>query len=202
MGTGRRSILSLSGLAAAAIIALAVDARATVPPCGSATAPLCDGECPIGETCFDFGGTCGCIMTGMPCGTISGSPVCTGECPVGEACIDMAGTCVCSAAGPPPSCGGASTPACDGSCAIGQSCLDIGGGSCGCIASGIMCGFVMAAPACQGQCPPGTACLHGGGSACVCGMPPPVPLLSALGGSMLATLSAWLLVFGVRRRRE
>ena len=114
----------------------------------------------------------------------------------------MAGTCVCSAAGPPPACGGATTSACDGTCGIGQSCVDIGGGSCGCIASGLMCGFAMGAPACQGQCNPGTACLHIGGSVCMCGMPPPVPLLSALGSSVLAALSGLVLGLGARRRRR
>lgn len=198
----RRRFSSLSGLAiAAAIIALAAHAQATVPPCGSTSAPLCDGECAIGETCFDAGGTCVCITTGMACGTLLGAPICTGECAPGEACIDMAGTCVCSAAGPPPACGGASTSACDGSCGIGQSCVDIGGGSCGCIASGLMCGFAMGAPACQGQCAPGTACMDIAGT-CVCTMPPPVPLLSPLGGSVLAALAALLLGLPVRRRRD
>ncbi len=63
------------------------------PPCGDATAPLCDGHCPPGMMCIDLG-FCGCAPTGGPCGTI-GPPLCLGDCPPLMACVDMGGICMC-----------------------------------------------------------------------------------------------------------
>jgi hypothetical protein len=67
----------------------------TVPGCGGATVPLCDGRCPLGRMCVDFGGFCSCAGATGPCGTAAGPPLCYGECPPLSACVHMGGTCVC-----------------------------------------------------------------------------------------------------------
>jgi hypothetical protein len=66
------------------------------PPCGGAIAPLCDGHCPPGMMCVDFGGFCDCDFPAVPCGGAMGPPLCWGECPPLLACTDMFGSCVCT----------------------------------------------------------------------------------------------------------
>jgi hypothetical protein len=80
---------------------LAPGFRATVlaqtPPCGSATAPQCDGECPFREACEELAGlgVCYCLPRSEPCGVVKGPPECWGECPLGKACVDASGICEC-----------------------------------------------------------------------------------------------------------
>lgn len=75
-----------------------MDAGAQTPPCGSASAPMCDGECSAGLACVDnFGsGVCVCVpVSGQPCGVTRGAPECWGGCPPAQACVDAGGVCEC-----------------------------------------------------------------------------------------------------------
>ena len=75
-------------------------------PCGT-TAPVCNGECPVGEECLPIGGyplpNCGCLPAGS---TACGDGQCSGDCPVGQECnhiyFPTYDSCHC---GPPGSCG-------------------------------------------------------------------------------------------------
>lgn len=83
------------GLAAGLLLLVAsFDANAQTPPCGSATAPACDGACTAGTQCQLNLGICECVPTTTPCGGAT-APECYGECPPTDACVDVAGTCVC-----------------------------------------------------------------------------------------------------------
>lgn len=80
-------------------------------PCGE-TAPVCNGECPVGEECRATGGfvlnECRCLPTGStPCNHGNGpSGTCGGDCPAGEECNHIVypswDVCGC---GPPGPCG-------------------------------------------------------------------------------------------------
>jgi len=82
----------------------------TLPPCGSAQAPECNGDCTFtGGVCvFDsFLGFCRC-----------GNPTTTST--------------TTSTTTTLPVCGNAQAPACNGSCPIGEQCFDTGLGGCSC----------------------------------------------------------------------
>ncbi len=212
---GLLCVLSFFIVSLALVLTPAIDAGATVPLCGSTAAPLCDGECPPGDTCLDGGGTCVCATTGTPC-SIAGAPTCAGECAAGTACTDTGGSCACL---PGPLCGAATAPACNGECPPAAACVDVGG-SCACAAAGIACGFIAGAPSCWGQCALGTACFDISGI-CTCAMPstttststtttttttvttttlPQTPLVSPLGGAALVALLGSALGRGRSRR--
>lgn len=48
------------------------------PPCGSASAPQCDGFCNGDAACTDVGGSCTCVS--RACGEVEGAPACLGTC--------------------------------------------------------------------------------------------------------------------------
>jgi hypothetical protein len=48
------------------------------PPCGTASAPQCDGFCNGDAACTDVGGTCTCVS--RACGEVEGAPACLGTC--------------------------------------------------------------------------------------------------------------------------
>ena len=86
-------------IVAALLLALGFQAAvlAQTPPCGSATAPQCDGACYFREACEELGsfGICFCLARSEPCGLVGSPPECWGECPEGTACVDASGICEC-----------------------------------------------------------------------------------------------------------
>jgi hypothetical protein len=138
----------------------------TIPafPCGSATAPQCDGACPVDYMCVDVGGTCFCAETNA-CEQTTGS--CSGRCGPGGGCIDAGGgACQCAPTSIP--CGDASAPQCDGICSGGLRCVDFGGGTCGC-QDDYSCGAYAGAPQCWGTCPAELPVCRDVGGTCSCG---------------------------------
>jgi hypothetical protein len=136
-------------------------------PCDEATAPICGGLCPTGETCGDNGaGLCECTAPPIPLCEDAVSPVCGGRCSgTSEVCLDNAGTCECQIP-TLPQCGDAESPLCGGLCPTGEVCQDIGG-ECECGAPGAPTCASALAPACGGTCDVGSVCTASGNS-CVC----------------------------------
>lgn len=97
MKTRLGSFCVVFAVAGLLVAALAFDAGAQTPPCGAASAPMCDGECLPHEACIDLGGFCGCVdVGGEPCGLTLGAPMCWGACPPGTACVEpVPGICGC-----------------------------------------------------------------------------------------------------------
>ena len=95
MGLRPRALI----IVAALLLALGFQAAvlAQTPPCGSATAPQCDGACYFREACEELGnfGICFCLARSEPCGLVGSPPECWGECPEGTACVDASGICEC-----------------------------------------------------------------------------------------------------------
>ena len=102
-------------------------------PCGSASAPACDGFCPVtNESCVpnpdnpDAGCVCqvvtGCCVVNADLHLCS-NDVTAADCP-GPFPFVPGGSCggECVIPGPPP-CGNATAPACEGSCHDNQSCV-------------------------------------------------------------------------------
>lgn len=208
-----RSLLVV-GLAAALLLGadLGRPALAAAPPCGGTAASTCDGACPLGTSCFDIGGSCACVPSGMGCGAVAGTPLCYGECPPGTACIDTGGSCACAAA---PPCGGSAAPACDGACPLTDSCEEVSPGICSCVARGIPCGGLGGPPVCLGECPPTEACFDISGT-CTCSMSattttttastttttvPTVPTVSGAGAALLGLLLSLAMLGDLVRRR-
>jgi hypothetical protein len=128
-------------------------------PCGD-TAPVCNGECPVGEECSNTGGvpysSCACLPAGSTgCGTVD--PVCgDGDCPAGLECNLTTFTCcggftfeACGCTSGPPD------PPCGGTCPDTWQCL-IGPGIELCIP--YFCSGGSGAPVCDGTCNASTEC--------------------------------------------
>src|SRR5580700_6561571 len=85
--------------------------------CEDSLGPVCDGECPAGQTCIDSDGSCVCI--GDPC-TDTPAPTCGGVCPSGQQCNDVDGHCICQTP-----CANSVAPTCGGICPTGQECNNV-----------------------------------------------------------------------------
>jgi len=94
-----RNIILAVGVVVAVLLApgFVVTVLSQTPPCGAATAPQCDGECPFREACLELAGlgVCYCLPRSEPCGVLDGPPLCSGECPLTTACVDLGGVCSC-----------------------------------------------------------------------------------------------------------
>jgi len=93
-------VRSLALIIAAALLlapGFRVAVLAQTPPCGSASAPQCDGACYFREACEEILGlgVCYCLPRSEPCGVVGRPPECWGECPEGTACVDASGICEC-----------------------------------------------------------------------------------------------------------
>ena len=105
-------------------------------PCGGATFPYCNGQCPSGEACGAVvnahGSTCFCHPAGTTACGDAQTPTCGGACPTSQqcgafrtgtltfcACVNSAQACEC---GPVP-----------GVCPPGQFCVLGAGPPCGCV---------------------------------------------------------------------
>ena len=162
-------------------------------PCGSASAPACDGFCPVtNESCVpnpdnpDAGCVCqvvtGCCVVNAELHLCS-NDVTAADCP-GPFPFVPGGSCggECVVPGPPP-CGNATAPACEGSCHDNQSCVpnpDNPDAGCVCqVVTGCcvvnadlhLCSNDVTAADCPGPFPfvPGGSC----GGECVIPGPPP-----------------------------
>jgi hypothetical protein len=89
--------------------------------CGDATAPICEGECPTGQTCEEAlpGAGCQCV-TPATCGETA-APECGGTCSQGEVCVEgILGDCVCEPLAT--DCDESPFPTCGGSCPDDHRC--------------------------------------------------------------------------------
>ncbi|HYC55921.1 MAG TPA: hypothetical protein VEL28_13385 [Candidatus Binatia bacterium] len=143
-----------------------------LPACVDAVSPICGGACPVGQTCTDAGGTCGCTGLPLPSCDEAMAPLCGGLCAEpGEVCTDDGGTCECQ---PPtlPQCADAISPVCGGQCPVGELCLDVAG-TCQCQAPGLPACGSATAPVCAGVCDVGQLCTASGDTCtCLAVLPP------------------------------
>lgn len=147
-------------------------------PCGE-TAPLCHGQCPAGEQCYQMDdfipgsiNACACAPTGEPpCGA-TGQACNAGNCPAGLACDSIPGFGIyegqCSCVDPSATCGPGY-----GSCPPDFECTFFppgAGGTWSCLPT--VCGGTY--PTCGGTCADGRACVPLDASSiqlCVCATP-------------------------------
>ena len=76
----KRSMLVSALTVAALSIGWPLLGHAQFPPCGDATAPQCDGTCPVGEACTEDAGSCSCTPAYLDCSTYGLPPACIGLC--------------------------------------------------------------------------------------------------------------------------
>ncbi|HEY2772635.1 MAG TPA: hypothetical protein VGK20_01155 [Candidatus Binatia bacterium] len=135
--------------------------------CADSAAPVCGGQCPLGEACANSSGVCAC--TGVPQCSEASAPICGGLCPTGEVCTNVGSTCECGSPGAP-TCGSAIAPVCGGTCDVGSVCV-ASGSSCACQSLGLPTCSQATAPGCAGTCSLGSLC-EASGNACICSVLP------------------------------
>src|SRR5689334_9614764 len=134
----------------------------TLPGCGAATAPECNGRC-FGfpdEICVAAAGTCGCRQVNFCTG--GSYPTCDGACPAGSTCFNSGPDCRCT----PDECPSsecvclpegmvAQCPAFPSLCPAGTTCF---------FCNSISTSFCVGPPCANvGECPPDHACIDTSG---------------------------------------
>lgn len=132
-------------------------------------AVMCNGECPVGQTCDhdQTTGKCSCSPPAQCAQDLNGT--CGGPCPPGQVCVlDSTGKCGCKDT----PCGSNNTtvpPSCGGACPLSsQHCDQDTTGACNCLPNDLPCQS-DGAGACGGNCPAPQVCRNIPGTAnCQC----------------------------------